>query len=198
MKTAITIFSIIVILLLIRFAIRRWLGNFPFKVIIFILILPVVAAIGQKQSQGFVQRVIDGDTYIINADSYKGKPQTITVRLVNVDCPELYFVAKKTPEQPYAQEAKDNVKRLIENKIVTLNYYGKDRFGRILAFVSINNERLDDIILMNGWGWSYNKYHSPNEIKRAKKLAEKARLEKNGLWKNEYAVEPSEWRKGNH
>lgn len=158
------------------------------KVIVFILFASIMW--GQKTSTGLVTRVIDADTYIISGVSYRGKPQSIRVRLVNVDAPELAFVPKRKPAQEYGQNAADSVRNLIEGKNVDLTYYGLDFFGRVIAFVRIGGVRLDDIILSSGWGWYYKGYHSGKAYKEGKKKMERAREAKLGLWAYPDPVKP--------
>lgn len=75
-----------------------------------------------------VKRVIDGDTIELSNNSI--------VRLVGVNAPD--------NGQPFDDEATDYVKKLIEGKKVKLEYdtYKSDRFGRILAYIIIDNKNL--------------------------------------------------------
>ena len=161
--------------------------------IVFLLFVGQLMA--QNSSFGVVKRVIDGDTYVIDVDSYKGQPGTVTLRLVNVDCPELEFKPKRRPAQFYGQNAADSVKNLIEGKEVKITYYGKDFFGRVLGFLYIDGVRLDNIILGNGWGWAYKAYHSKKDYKKGVKYMETARRLRIGLWAFGDPIEPSEYRK---
>ena len=166
------------------------------KNLIFVSLLFLTSTlVAQKSSVGYVQRVIDGDTYVVDMLSYKGSPATITVRIVNVDCPELAFIPKRRPAQEFGQEATDSVKALIENKTVELTYYGKDFFGRVIAFVYIEGKRLDNIILAKGWGWQYTGYHKGKGYKEGTKLMESAKAQKLGLWALPNPIEPSIYRK---
>lgn len=151
--------------------------------------------VGQRASVGYVDRVIDGDTYVIDMLSYKDKAATITVRIVNVDCPELAFIPKRRPAQEFGQEATDSVRSFIEHKTVEVTYYGKDFYGRVIAFVYIEGERLDNIILSKGWGWQYTGYHKGKGYKEGTKLMESAKAQKLGLWALPNPIEPSVYRK---
>lgn len=162
---------------------------------IFLFLLLTTAMWAQKTSTGLVTRVKDGDTYVIQANSFRGSPQIITVRLANVDCPELAFIPKRKPAQEYGMNAADSVRNLIGGKNVELTYYGYDFFGRVIVFVRIGGNRLDDIILSRGWGWYYKGYHSGKAYKEGKKKMERARAAKLGLWANPDPVEPWIYRK---
>src|SRR3990167_11348190 len=75
-----------------------------------------------------VKRVIDGDTIEFNNGQI--------VRLVGVNAPN--------NNEEFENEATEYTKKLIEGKKVKLEYdsYKSDRFGRILAYVLIDNKNL--------------------------------------------------------
>ncbi len=83
-----------------------------------------------------VKRVIDGDTVELD----KGQ----IVRLVGVNAPE--------NDQPFDDETTDFVKKLVEGKKIKLEYdaYKSDRFGRILAYVIIDNKNLSVELVKKG------------------------------------------------
>src|SRR3990167_5211758 len=75
-----------------------------------------------------VKRVIDGDTLELNNGQI--------VRLVGVNAPN--------NNEKYEELATEFTKKLVEGKTVTLEYdsYKSDRFGRMLAYVIIDNKNL--------------------------------------------------------
>lgn len=150
-------------------------------------------AFTQRDRVGTVLRVVDGDTYKIVSLGSK-KVDTLTVRLVNVDCPEIYFVPKKRAAQEFGDSAKFYVKELIEGKDVKLTTYGTDRYGRKIAFVKIGEDRLDDVILSRGWGWYYTAYHEQKPYLKGKKMMESAKSQKIGLWAYPNPIPPSKYR----
>lgn len=83
-----------------------------------------------------VKRVIDGDTIELANGQI--------VRLVGVNAPD--------NGQPYEEEATDYNKKLVEGKKVKLEYdaYKSDRFGRILAYVIIDNKNLSVELVKKG------------------------------------------------
>lgn len=151
-----------------------------------------ITLVAQKTT-GTVVGVIDGDSYKIDA-TYKKVSAIYRVRIVNVDAPERYFVAKKRPAQEYA----DSIYKIVENKLlgkeVQITYYGKDRYERLLAFITLNGERIDEWMLKEGLAWAFKEYHPQKGYKASVKLMEKAKLEKKGLWAGSNIVEPSKWR----
>ncbi len=83
-----------------------------------------------------VKRVIDGDTVELSNSSI--------VRLVGINAPD--------NGQPYDDEATDFAKKLIENKKVKLEYdaYKSDRFGRILAYIIIDDKNFSVELVKKG------------------------------------------------
>ena len=120
----------------------------------------------KAQDTAKVVRVKDGDTYVLVTGT-----RTITIRLKNVDAPE--------SKQKGGYEAKHFVDSLILNK--TVKYYptGTDRYGRTLANITINNKRLDSLIIGAGMGWQYANY---NKEVMLKELMQDAINRKVGLW----------------
>jgi micrococcal nuclease len=96
----------------------------------------------QKQSQLITQstvtRVIDGDN--LELDNAK------SVRLYGINCPE--------KGQKFSQEAIDLSTKLTLNNQIRLDYqpnYEKDRWGRIAAYVFINDTFLNEQLVRQGF-----------------------------------------------
>jgi micrococcal nuclease len=96
----------------------------------------------QKQSQlitqGKVIRVIDGDN--LELDNAK------SIRLYGINCPE--------KGQKFFQEAIDLSTKLALNNQIRLDYqpnYEKDRWGRIAAYVFINDTFLNEHLIRQGF-----------------------------------------------
>ncbi len=86
--------------------------------VLFIFSWPVLSA----DIHGRVVRVLDGDTIEV-MDSRKA----VRIRLVNIDAPE-----KKLD---YGRWSTDMMKSLVAGKTVTVTYFHRDRYGRILGQV---------------------------------------------------------------
>ena len=86
--------------------------------------------------EGKVKRVIDGDTLELQNGQI--------VRLVGVNAP--------SNNEKFEEEATEFTKKLVEGKKVTLEYdsYKSDRFGRILAYVIIDNKNLNIELVKRG------------------------------------------------
>lgn len=94
-----------------------------------------------------VTRVIDGDTIVVS--DIKGN--TIDVRYLNVDAPELPTISKIDFETCYASEALNKNKSLVLNKKVMLEYDVDrfDQFGRTLAYVYTIDKNLKKELFVN-------------------------------------------------
>ena len=91
---------------------------------------------------GFVTRVVDGDTYDVNVDLGFNIKFSIRVRLNNVDTPETWRRKEGSPERIHGEQATTFVKELIEGKDVRITTYktGSSIYGRYSA----------DVMLMDG------------------------------------------------
>lgn len=95
----------------------------------------------------FVERVIDGDTIRVRhypgysifnqpPEPIKGKlsDQTIKVRLYGVDTPEI-AKNKDQVSQPFAEDAKEFTKKLLNHQKVVVTFLSKDQYGRAICQV---------------------------------------------------------------
>ena len=89
-----------------------------------------------ESQTAFAERVIDGDTIDIGNES---------VRLLGINTPE-------RGEQGY-EEAKEFLGQLVLGKNVTLEFVGErqDKYGRILAYVFLNNTNINVKMIENGF-----------------------------------------------
>lgn len=129
---------------------------------------------------GKVVAITDGDTFkLLTKDS-----TLIKVRLANIDCPE--------KKQPFSKKAKQFASDAIFSKTVTLNVLKKDRYRRFISNVIFDDSlSLCHELVKNGLAWHYRKY-SKDTILQV--LEDEAREKKLGLWKDQNAIPPWEWR----
>lgn len=85
-----------------------------------------------------VQRVIDGDTVVINNKS---------VRLLGINTPE--------KGEKYYQESKKFLEKFVLNKKVKVLYLGVDKYRRDLAYIFINEKNINLEIVENGFANYY-------------------------------------------
>lgn len=126
-----------------------------------------------------VSRVVDGDTFEIMNKGVKEK-----VRLIGVDTPE--SVKPGSPVEPFGIEASNFTKKLIEGKMVRLEFdvQERDKYGRLLAYVYLEDGTLLNAKLLEE-GLATVMTVPPN-VRMADnfiKIQRKAREEKKGIWK---------------
>lgn len=162
-----------------------------------ILLLFLTGALNAQNTirKGFVTRVVDADTYIIQTSYGAEKDTTLRIRLINVDAPEIYSVQHKRAAQPFGDSATVIVSNLILNKEVDLTLYGTDRYNRTLAFVRIHGIRLDDILLRQGLAWASSGYTPKKKYAFGKREEKQAKKEKIGIWSDPNPTPPWIYRK---
>ena len=143
--------------------------------IILILIFPFAA----YSWSGQCVAVTDGDTIKV---MHEGKAEKI--RLYGIDCPE--------KNQPFGKKAKWFVSELAFKKIVEVKALNKDRYGRTIALVYVDDKCLNGELLKVGLAWHYKQY---SKDKSLAVLEDEARVMKVGLWSDPHSLEPWEWRR---
>lgn len=132
---------------------------------------------GNKSGYYKVVNVVDGDTIKVDFNG-----EVTTVRFIGIDTPEVNHPTE--PVQCFGEEASQNTKDLLENKTVKLeqDVSETDRYGRILAYVWIDDVLINEQIVREGYAFS-SPY--PPDVKYQDKLdaAEAYARENNmGLW----------------
>jgi micrococcal nuclease len=111
--------------------------------------------------------VKDGDTIVVVLDS-----KQVTIRLAEVDCPE--------KRQAFGQRAKQFTSNLCFGKEVSIVSRGTDRYGRTIAIVYVDDDKvLNKELVKAGMAWQYKQYSHDSEYE---KLEQEARAQKAGLW----------------
>lgn len=90
-------------------------------------------------TKGKVIRVYDGDTITIATYIHNIKqPYRFSVRLANIDTPELRTT--NPTEKQFATIIRDKLNLKIMNKTVLLSNVSTEKYGRLLATVTLENE----------------------------------------------------------
>jgi endonuclease YncB( thermonuclease family) len=147
----------------------------------FLLIyLLFIVNIYANQIKGKVIHISDGDTiHILTTEKEKYK-----IRLNDIDAPE--------SKQAFGNKSKENLKKYIYNKNVTIVYNTKDKYGRILGTVYLNNHDINLQQVKDGFAWVYKKY-SKNIIYYKAEID--AQNKRKGLWQDKNPIEPWIYRK---
>ena len=138
--------------------------------------------------QGKVVSVADGDTVtVLDATNTQYK-----IRLQGIDAPE--------KAQAFGNKSKQSLHELVHSKQVTVDYQKKDKYGRVVGKILLNNNDVCLEQLKRGMAWHYKQYanEQPKEDRETYSLAEQqAKTELKGLWKDKQPVPPWEFRKQN-
>ena len=97
--------------------------------------------INAAELNGKVIHISDGDTiHVLTNDKKKYK-----IRLNGIDAPE--------SSQDYGNKSKENLKRYIYNKDVTVTYNSKDQYDRLLGTVYLNKQDINLQQIKDGYAW---------------------------------------------
>lgn len=123
-------------------------------------------------------RVVDGDTFWVTnfRDGSEWK-----VRLWGVDAPDT--------KECYFDEATKILEQELTTKKITFDRKGYDGYGRILARVYVDGESVEELLVATGAAVAYDASEVHDDLRpskeyfdRLKKLEEKAKNEKLGMW----------------
>lgn len=158
--------------------------KFRFATFFVILSLGVLSCAAGASREAVVRRVIDGDTVEL-ADGR-------LLRYIGVDTPEVRRRAGNgwvVDPEPYAQEAKEANRRLVEGKQVRLEYdvQTHDRYGRLLAYVYVSDRMVNATLLEEGYARLLTIPPDVRYVEQFRHLADEARRQQRGLW----AIAPS-------
>jgi endonuclease YncB( thermonuclease family) len=129
-----------------------------------------------------VSRSIDGDSLAIEE---RGK--TYQVRLWGIDAPEW--------GQPFSVEAREVSRKLVKGRRIIIRPQYRDRYDRIVAIVEVNGQLLNEEMVRRGMAWVSNRYCNEDICNDWRDLEKTARQDGTGLWADDDAVAPWEWKK---
>ncbi|MCE3076596.1 thermonuclease family protein [Chryseobacterium gwangjuense] len=133
-----------------------------------------------SQSKGKVIKIKDGDTIVV----LLGNNHQETLRLAEVDCPE--------NGQAFGKNAKQFTSSQVFGEKIVFYRVNKDRYRRTIAKIFYDdNKYLSAEIIKSGWGWWYFKASKNTELKSYEISAKNSKI---GLWKDNNAISPWEFR----
>ena len=111
--------------------------------------------------------------------------RAVRVRLHGIDCPER--------GQPFGRQARQYTGTLAFGKTVIVRVRDTDRYGRLVAEVSLpDGKSLNRELVSADLAWHYVRYSNDGILAR---LEAAARAARRGLWTDSRAVPPWEFRK---
>ena len=104
------------------------------------------------RTYGRVCKVYDGDTITIIVEKDK-RMIKYSCRILGIDTPELRTQNKK--EKEMALIARDYLRKRILNKVVLIEFFDFDKYGRVLASVFYKNEDISVMMIKNTFAVPY-------------------------------------------
>lgn len=95
---------------------------------------------------GLVVHVADGDTItLLDAAKVQHK-----IRLAGIDAPE--------KSQAYGDRSRESLAELVANRLVVVETHKKDRYGRLVGKVLVNDQDINIEQIRRGFAWFYRQY----------------------------------------
>lgn len=151
--------------------------------ILFIVIILLYIATTAYSLTGRVIKVIDGDTITV----LKNSKTNIKIRLYGIDAPE--------KKQPFGQQARKVLARMIAGKTVEIEETGKDRYGRFVGIVQNAGRNINSQLVKDGFAWVYPAFCKRPECSSWKSQEAEAKAARRGLWRDKQPIPPWKWRK---
>ena len=136
---------------------------------------------------GHVVSVADGDTIVVIDDAKR----SYEIRLQGIDAPE--------GGQAFGDRSRENLSGLVADKEVTVSWFKRDRYGRIVGQVSINGADICLEQIKAGMAWHYKYFQSEQTAEDRRLYADaevEARASRLGLWSDANPVPPWNFRRG--
>lgn len=154
------------------------LKSLPSSLVIISLSAFLFAAGPVVELKGTVVHISDGDTIRILVGS-----EAITIRLEGIDAPE--------SGQAFGTKSTHALRDLVDQKEVVVRKTGDDRYKRTLGFVFAGDVNVNAKLVEDGWAWHYKEYNNDPELAKLEVAARKAHR---GLWVDQNALAPWEFR----
>lgn len=166
---------------------RRWRGpqrtpNDAWAPLAAILLLLVGCEGFVAQEAGQAVRVLDGDSLVLTIDGRQTE-----ARLQGIDAPERH--------QPYAEQAKRELRELVSGHPIEVRVTDTDRYGRSVVLLRRADSGLfiNEELIRRGAAWSHRRYGLPGW----RQLESEAKRARRGLWAQKDPLPPWEWRQRN-
>jgi len=159
-----------------------------YKMRFLLLFLPVFLL----SDTGLLIRIVDGDTLYFKTNNKKVK-----CRIEYIDTPESRNNKKNKRDindcrgitakgmTSAGKSATRAAKRILTlKKQYFYIVHGKDRYGRSICVVELDDTTFNEQMILNGYAVPYRQYMNKTELKYYDMLLNKAKIKKVGLWRN--------------
>ena len=128
-----------------------------------------------------VKYVIDGDSLAVEQDG-----KSMEIRLWGIDAPEY--------DQPHSLISKSSLRKLVDDRYGQLHIKYRDRYGRYVAVLLIDDLNVNQELVQGGHSWVYDRYCNEKICDRWRLLQEEARRKHYGLWGEKDPEPPWQWK----
>lgn len=142
-----------------------------------------VAAPRSAAIHGITTRVVDGDSLWFSPIKRGQRRAPIEVRLARIDAPEIC--------QPHGRESQRALVDLALNKPGRLQGVARDRYGRLVAHLSVDGADVATRMVEEGQAWSARQRNDYGPLVKQERMA---RALARGLHAHQGAVQPSRFR----
>ncbi|SCY53608.1 Endonuclease YncB, thermonuclease family [Nitrosospira sp. Nsp13] len=147
----------------------------------------MLTGLSPAQAETFTGRVVgvvDGDTItVLDTDHTQHK-----VRLTGIDAPER--------KQAFGTKAKQHLASLVSGRTVTVEWFKRDRYQRILGKVMRDGQDVNLEQIRAGFAWhGYQRDQLPADRPVYAEAAEASRLNGFGLWTDTRPIPPWDYRR---
>lgn len=158
------------------------------KLLIALLLTATNVLACEGDIKGTVTWVSDGDTITVKTAT---NPK-LQVRLAEIDAPEVSHYGSLA--QPYGNEARTLLTKMVLNRVVTITPRSIDNYGRTVGKVFYKSTDVNKYMVSNGAAWAYAGFLIDLTIADLETEARNAGL---GLWVLPNPIAPWVWRKNN-
>jgi endonuclease YncB( thermonuclease family) len=177
----------------------RLYSKLRFFLLLAALSLSACSAGNTQALEGTVTGIADGDTlYVLDAARKSHK-----IRLLGIDAPER--------GQAFGEKSRQSLARLTHRKAVSVDWQGRDAYGRILGRVRVAapdcrqdncpktlDANLEQVRLgMAWWNKKFADGQFPGEARAYENAEREARTARAGLWAERNPMPPWRWRYAN-
>lgn len=121
-----------------------------------LLFAPFIVS-AEETLSGKIIWVTDGDTAGLLVEGN----EKVKIRFSGIDAPE--------SSQEYGKKVKQALSKRIHGKQVTVQVSGKDKYGRSIGTVFLDDENINLWLVANGFAWHYKNYSKDKALAKAEK-----------------------------
>jgi len=178
---------------------------------LFLLLVCTLNIAHAKEFTAKVIAVLDGDTVLVlreGGGAAAGHPPAsplrgrrhgvIKIRLAEIDAPEVGHAGlggqppNSQKAQTFGETSKRSLSDMVLGKQVQIASQTVDKYGRMVAHLSVNGLDVNAEQIRRGMAWEYSNFHSNHALIA---LQEEAKKAPRGLWAQGNPTPPWAWRK---